>query len=99
MVLMMVLIPNKTILLLVYLFLALIFLLGQPLKVRREKNASGVSLSFQYICAATSVFWFCYSLAIGDIALIIFNPIILVLNIWMIILCRKYSNTTKSVNI
>ena len=88
----MVFIERKTLLLLTYLFLFLLFLLAQPLKIIRERNSREVSLSFQYICIATSVFWFSYAIAIKDIALIIFNPIVFLLYAWTIVLCRKYGN-------
>lgn len=90
MVLMMVFVPKKEAVLFVYLFGIFVFLLDVPLRIRREKKVGQVEVRVLYVFVAVGIFWSLYAFTIGDVPLMIFNPLAVVVYLWTIRLYRKY---------
>ena len=86
----MVLAPQKEIVLFVYLFGIFVFLLDVPLSIKRGKAVGQVDIRFTYVFLCVGTFWFAYALSIKDVPLMIFNPLALLVYIWTIMLYRKY---------
>jgi len=73
------------------LFGILLFSAHQLFEITKKKDAGNVSIGVQKAFMASNVFWFFYSLLIGNVPLAIFNPLAFVINWQIIRSARKYS--------
>ncbi|RJQ28736.1 hypothetical protein C4565_03185 [Candidatus Parcubacteria bacterium] len=76
------------------LFGILLFSACQLYELVREGKAGNIAINVQKMFMASNTFWFFYSLLIGNIPLMIFNPIAFVINWQIIRLAKKYSRAT-----
>ncbi len=79
----------------VSLFGVFIFGLFQIYEIWKEKDTGSVDIGVQKIFIATSVFWLIYSARVGNIPLLVFNPISIVMNIVIIFLYKKYKGAAQ----
>lgn len=69
---------------------AIIFIAMQPFEIWRKKDAGSVEPKMYYAYLPGTVFWFLYAITIGDWVIVTLNPVIIVLFVATIFLCRKY---------
>jgi len=79
----------------VSLFGIFIFGLFQIYEIWKEKNAGSVDIGVQKVFILTSMFWFVYSALVGNVPLVIFNPISIMMNVVVIFLYKKYKGPAQ----
>jgi len=87
-------ISEKEMIFSVALFGILLFGLFQIYEIWKNKDGGKVDLRVQKVFIVTSIFWFFYSIFIGNLSLMIFNPISIGMNVMIIFLCKKYRSAT-----
>lgn len=81
--------PNKDVVFMGALFGILIFSIFQIVEIKRTGTVGAIEPEFIVIGMATSIFWFMYAMSIGNIPLLIFNPVAFYLNAFILRLWLK----------
>jgi len=90
MVVFMIIFPWKDTLFLIFTAGGLVPMANQPIVMWRNKNAGVLDLGFVVVFSASVLFWLIYGLAIKNLALMIINPIALIIMFITILLWLKY---------
>jgi uncharacterized protein with PQ loop repeat len=69
---------------------AIIFIAMQPFEIWLKKDAGSVESKTYVAFLPGTVFWLLYAISIGDWVIVTLNPVIIVLFVATVFLCRKY---------
>lgn len=87
----MILLPWMDIMYLVFSLGTAVALTTQPWKMFKEKSADGIEIRMLLTYLAMIVFWCIYAFAIESLALMILNPIVMIITVITILLWVKYT--------